>query len=231
MRAHEVRIRAAIESTERDITGTIYRPFQISDKQPLRATQHYLTKLPLAVVLEVPELLAAADQAGNGAAAAMSSPSLVPEAPHEGEVLGQSYVAAAEHVSTAERDPFKIDPSVIDRGVQGHAMTQNALATVLRRRGLEPRSPQGREPQYDLAWIYGDQVNVVEVKSLTVGNEERQLRLGLGQVLRYRQVLSNGPESVRAVLAVERAPSDLSWRDLCSNLDVLLCWPPDFEGL
>jgi hypothetical protein len=61
-------------------------------------------------------------------------------------------------------------------------------------------------------------------------NEERQLRLGLGQVLRYRQVLSTGGNPTKAVLAIERAPRDKTRVSLCRELDVMLCWPPAFDG-
>lgn len=39
------------------------------------------------------------------------------------------------------------------------------------------------EPSFDLAWMTTETVFVVEVKSTTAKNEEKQLRLGLGQVL------------------------------------------------
>src|SRR6478609_642334 len=32
-------------------------------------------------------------------------------------------------------------------------------------------------------------------------------------------------------LAVEFRPSDETWFDLCQQLGVRLCWPPDFNGL
>lgn len=75
-------------------------------------------------------------------------------------------------------------------------------------------------------------IYVSEVKSLTAPNEERPLRLGLGQVLRYRHLLASSTRSsVRAVVAVGREPSDSGWLGLCMGLDVSLCWPPHFVGL
>ena len=109
-------------------------------------------------------------------------------------------------------------------------MTQNGLAAAVREQGLHPRSPKPREPQYDLGWEVGSRTFVAEVKSLTLANEERQLRLGLGQVLRYRHVLSGSGDDVQAVLAVERERTDESWARLCESLDVYLTWPP-FDGL
>lgn len=230
LREREPSIRAAIESTELSHPRPIYRPFELSKKQRLGATQHYLTKLPRAVVLAVPELREAVD-AGNGTNPAFASQPVGPGGPSVQEELGQRYVIADEEASTSKRDPFTIDPAVVDRGVQGHATTQNALAAFIESRGWTPRSPRAREPQYDLAWREPTGLGVAEVKSLTRKNEEQQLRLGLGQVLRYRQVLMTVSASVRAVLAVERKPSDASWPKLCRSLGVVLCWPPEFEGL
>jgi hypothetical protein len=113
----------------------------------------------------------------------------------------------------------------------GHAVTQNALADLTCRLGWDPRSPQPHEPQYDLAWNAPGCIYVAEVKSITEANEERQLRLGLGQALRYRQVLSTGGNPTKAVLANERAPRDQTWVSLCRELDVILCWPPAFDGV
>jgi hypothetical protein len=66
---------------------------------------------------------------------------------------------------------------------------------------------------------------VVEVKSTTLVNEEKQLRLAIGQVLRYRQILQSGRSRVEAMIAVERKPEDESWLELCGTLNVLLAWP------
>ena len=75
----------------------------------------------------------------------------------------------------------------------------------------------------DLAWEKEGTVFVAEVKSITHGNEGQQLRLGLGQVLRYRQRLGGlGYQRVVAVLVPERAPRDSSWRGLCHDLGVIL---------
>jgi len=231
LRTHEQAIRTATESAEAEIPGTLYRPFQLSDLQPLRPTQHYLTKLPLGVVLAVPALLTAADQAGNRATDALASPPEKPVAPAMPSGLGQAYVKADEDAASTERDPFTIDPATVDRGVRGHATTQNALSQAVTLAGHAPRSPSANEPQYDLAWTSGSTVFVTEVKSLTDTNEERQLRLGLGQVLRYRHLMSAAGLHVTPVLATERPPRDDSWIVLCRSLGVVLTWPTMFPGL
>jgi hypothetical protein len=51
------------------------------------------------------------------------------------------------------------------------------------------------------------------------------LRLGIGQLLRYRHGLTAEGETVRAYLLCERAPSDPAWINLCQDLDVELVWP------
>ncbi len=123
------------------------------------------------------------------------------------------------------------NPTLVDRALRGHATTQNGLADLLTSRGLTPRSPRPGEPQFDVAWTAGSALFVAEVKSLTERNEEQQLRLGLGQVLRYRNLLADGRQQVIAVLALEREPSDRRWLTLCTELGVLVAWAPDFDSI
>jgi hypothetical protein len=77
----------------------------------------------------------------------------------------------------------------------------------------------------------GEFTYVAEVKSITSANEEHQLRLGLGQVLRYRHMLAADGRAVNAVLVPEREPSDPSWIHLCRAVGVTLAWPAQFEEL
>jgi hypothetical protein len=58
--------------------------------------------------------------------------------------------------------------------------------------------------------------------------KEKQLRLGLGQVLRYCQLLQTKGK-VHGVLAIERAPSDATWLALCESHNILLVWPEVFS--
>jgi len=145
--------------------------------------------------------------------------------------LGTDYRPANED-ATAERNPIVwVDSDAIDRGTRGHAKTQNALAAHLTARGLQPRSPSLAEPPYDLAWEQGDRICVAEVKSLTLQNEERQLRLALGQVLRYAQQLSYKRKPIRRLIAVERRPVDATWTELCADHNVDLVWPGTFDRI
>jgi hypothetical protein len=145
--------------------------------------------------------------------------------------LGSQYKSASV-AHQVERDPFSVDPAVVERGLVGHAATQNALAAAVQSAGLEPRSPRSTEPTFDLAWARQGVAYVAEVKSTTALNEERQLRLGLGQVLRYRGLLrTRWHGDVKAVLVPERDPRDESWRQLCDDLGVILTSPPEFARL
>lgn len=144
--------------------------------------------------------------------------------------LGTTYRPADELTAVGQRDPFAVDPTLVERGLRSHATIQNQLAALLRDQGLEPRSPCGEEPSFDLAWESDGCTWVAEIKSTTPANEEKQLRLGLGQVLRYCHLLRARGE-VRPVLVLERCPADTSWQQLCSGLGVKLLWPESWRSI
>ena len=150
------------------------------------------------------------------------------------KIPNDSLGAPYRHVPVIElskdRDPFSVDPALVERGLNGHTETQNALAAVLDSAGIEPRRGLPPGPNFDLAWENDGTVFVAEVKSITAENEENQLRLGLGQVLRYRQQLvARGYERVVAILVPERQPRDASWRELCLEVGVLLLAGDELE--
>jgi hypothetical protein len=137
--------------------------------------------------------------------------------------LGAPYRQVPVTELSGSRDPFSVDPALVERGLRGHTNTQNELASVLSSAGIEPRRGLPSGPNFDLAWQKNGIVFVAEVKSITAENEEQQLRLGLGQVLRYRQRLEAlGHNRVVAVLVPERQPRDPSWRELCRDFGVVL---------
>ena len=120
----------------------------------------------------------------------------------------------------------KDTPDYSGRGLAAHSRTQNYLAGIIRDLSWMPRSPRTSEPQYDLAWIAHDMLFVCEVKSLTSDNEERQLRMATGQIIRYRQQLTAaGHEPCFAAICTERQPSDPSWDELCEAEGIILIWP------
>ncbi len=149
----------------------------------------------------------------------------------EASPLGNPYRVAEVSLLQDRRDPFTVDPAVVERGLKGHADTQNALAEALREAAVEPLSPRPTDPNFDLAWEYEGVVYVAEVKSITRRNEEQQLRLGLGQVLRYRDLLRNRYPKVEAFLVPEREPRDASWHSLCETLGIRLIPPNRFGEL
>jgi hypothetical protein len=142
-----------------------------------------------------------------------------------------AYRRAAPKPINPSEFPFKVDPSQMDRALSAHADVQNGLSDFLTARGAQTWSPGPGEPDFDLAWIRSGVSFVAEVKSLTALNEERQLRLGLGQVLDYQELMSKRTRGVRAVLAVERQPRDGRWLVLCERHQVVLVWPATFGVL
>lgn len=135
------------------------------------------------------------------------------------------YRPADEGVAARVGVVFQRDPEAVDRGLRGHAATQNAAARWLTEHGAEVLSPKGTV-NYDLAWRQREELHVGEVKSLHPLNETHQLRLGIGQVLEYAHRLPAKP-----ALIVEREPSAPYWVALCEELQIRLAWPGKFETL
>jgi hypothetical protein len=185
-----------------------YAPFYgYGGANELRPTQYYLNKLPRAVA----ELLPEVDLVGQ------------PQAHQRNDGLGVPWREPWVTETQDRSRNVEIDLEVIERGLRGHVETEHALAVALRELGIEPRSPTASEPNFDLAWTHGATSYVAEVKSTTDRNEERQLRLGLGQVLRYRSVLSEAlGRPVLAALVPERTPRDPTWETTCSGVGVML---------
>jgi len=138
------------------------------------------------------------------------------------------YRRADEFIATEAREPFLVDPDVVDRGLREHRVLQNAVADFATESGFSPQSPSGDSPNFDLAWWDGDTFVVVEVKSLSATNEVGQMRLGIGQILDYAFHYQSAGQAVRAVLAVEREP-DARWFDLCNQHGIRLIWPGTLE--
>ena len=206
-------IRDLLNVLTEEVGKPLYFPFEMSSGRPMRPMQGYLFKLPINVLV-----LLGIDALGG------TSPNVKPLQLE----MGTNYRQADEQATVATRDPFAVDPALVERGVRGHATVQNRLATYLHSHGIEPRSPTADEPNYDVAWRLCEQLFVAEVKSLTTDNEEKQLRLGLGQVLRYAYQMSGVLPAV-PVLVIERRPMDAGWQYLCDRLGVVLAWPDVFE--
>lgn len=217
---HQGQIRGVLQELESRHSGSLYFPFFWWRAQQLRPMQYYLNKLPAELVQIFPQLIAA-----------LTPPPSIPQQNGPAMVLGTDYRDAQVSTSLDGRQPFTVDPAIVERGLRGHADTQNELAQVLREAGLTPRSRLPSEPNFDLAWEANGTVFVAEIKSITDDNEEEQLRLGLGQVLRYRQRLAKiGHKRVLAVLVPERTPRDTSWWSLCEELRVVLLPREKLQG-
>lgn len=142
-----------------------------------------------------------------------------------------AYRHANESPRSAKAGLFVRDPNEVDRGLAGHARTQNALFNQLCERGAGPWSPRPHEPDFDLAWRDGRTLVIAEVKSLTATNERHQIRIGLGQVLEYRHRMRRAGRKLKAVLALERAPKSAHWVAVCKAVGVALVWPATFENV
>jgi hypothetical protein len=195
---------------------SLYFPVQFRG-DGIRAQQGYLTKLPARIVALFSQLHTVVGSA--------EEPPTVPT-PTNQVSPGRPYRPADEVAAQAERDPFPVDPAVVERGVRSHTKLQNLLARHIASAGWKPKTPDSGDPLWDVLWTTSDgTVWVAEVKSLTPANEERQLRLGLGQLLRYRHRLGAGGSPAKAALMIEHEPSDPEWAELCTELDVVLVWP------
>lgn len=146
------------------------------------------------------------------------------------DAVGETWTEPVTAPNSAELRTLEWDPAVSERGLRGHVETEAGLANCLRRLGLEPRRPSAKagDPPFDVAWICSGILFVAEVKSTTRDNEEHQLRLGLGQLLRYRwQLGRQAPFPVKGILVPENDPSDPEWSALCESLGItLLPGPP-----
>ena len=189
----------------------LYFPFAPYKGKGLRPFQGYMVKFPRDLVTLL------------GLPAPPRAPESMPNQPEGDCSPGAEYRPADAEVAVSIANPMTRDPALVERGLSGHRATQNALADALTRAGLKPLSPSSRDPDWDVAWRRDGTLYIAEVKSLTDSNEERQLRLGLGQLLRYRQRVSD-PSAV-AVLVAERKPTDASWLQLCKQLQIHLVWP------
>ena len=159
------------------------------------------------------------------------------------DTAGPAYTPPLRGGEVPESLVFKTDPNKVDRGTTAHKNAQDALAEALRNAGLEPRSPKPGDPAFDIAWRddAGETAFICEVKSLTSENETGQIRLAIGQVLDYVHTLDSlrtagllplhwkGAHAVRAVVAVERQPTeDVRWTGLCKAHGIALTWPEKY---
>ena len=146
--------------------------------------------------------------------------------------VGGTYRPADESVQPAPAQLGVQDVDLVGRNLSAHRRLQNDLANALEKRDRIPLSPLPEDPDFDIAWRGPDgTLTVCEIKSLTDASETRQLRMGLGQILDYLDLLTVRTTSVRGVLWVERQPSSSRWIDLCERAGVALAWPGREEAV
>jgi len=146
--------------------------------------------------------------------------------------LGVPFQQRQRHPLVTPITPYIVDSERVERANQAHEDTVAKLASFLVQNHYQPRSPGKDDPEYDLAWEVGLTRFVAEVKSLSDDNEDKQLRLGLGQTLWYRYLLGLVGVPVLGLLVAERQPRDLyHWRGVCAQSGVLLVWPESFGDI
>lgn len=151
----------------------------------------------------------------------------------KGGVLGAPYRPGQFANLVQLSGHFSKDPDAVNRGLQAHSTTQDALAEHVRSIGGTPLSPMGPECNYDLAWDSQDGTHgVAEIKSLTLANEISQVRLGLGQILDYGYRLRKRGFDPRLHLVLETFPAGYThWSGLCQSQGVSLVIAPKFQSV
>lgn len=121
--------------------------------------------------------------------------------------------------------PRTIDPEVVGDARNRHNRTVRAIHQLLRDSGKRPIKPTGWfGEQPDVVWREYPGMHIVEVKGITGLNERQQLRLGLGQVLRYRFISEKQGHPTQAWLITDVPPADLTWIEICDSLNVRFWW-------
>jgi hypothetical protein len=123
-----------------------------------------------------------------------------------------------------------IDLDARDRATKAHQQLCNRLATAVANAGHAPLSPFTDGPQYDLAWMRGETLWLVEVKSVSTTSERQQVRLGLGQVLDYATWMRSFGFDVQPVIATTHPPSSHHFATVCDEAGTILCWPATFHS-
>jgi hypothetical protein len=140
--------------------------------------------------------------------------------------------AAKQRVeTTAQNVTWENDPAERDRSTATHRRLENWLIARLAQEGIRPLDPDG-DVEFDLAWVERDgSLSVCEVKS-TSGHEDKQVRLGFGQVLHYiARLRASWPRAINPVLFVEAEPLDPVWLPLCHEHGIVLAWPNSWDRI
>ncbi|NJC86202.1 hypothetical protein [Planosporangium mesophilum] len=111
-------------------------------------------------------------------------------------------------------------PAARERANAEHDALCRQLIAHLSKRGIE--AGELTSPPVDVAWRGANNRQVIaEIKSCFDGNDTDQLRLGLGQLLEYRQRLAGAGVTADAILLVTRV-KDPFWYEICRSVDIRL---------
>jgi hypothetical protein len=136
-----------------------------------------------------------------------------------GSGFGAKYRPASGQEATQPDDAvLKIDLAALEAATERHMKLQDRLAEALVERGIDPRSPSGSQPFFDLAFEHDGLRYVVEVKGGDPASHQ-QVRYGVGQVLEYAHLLSSADAPVIPVILIESVPP-MPWVDLAVQLGV-----------
>ncbi len=147
------------------------------------------------------------------------------------QVPAHTRAARRRDETTAQNVSWEYDPAERDRSTATHRHLENWLIDRLEQEGIRPLDPDG-DVEFDLAWLERDgSLSVCEVKS-TSGHEDRQIRLGLGQVLHYAARLRTGwQRAINPVLFLETDPVDPVWLPLGEEHGVVIACPDSWDSI
>jgi hypothetical protein len=139
----------------------------------------------------------------------------------------------------------RIDLDDLERRTKEHNALVAGVREAILKRGLKPASPLSSECLFDIGWTgppAGRRIrpplpplHLVEVKTTLPKSERQQLRLGLGQVLGYRQweQAVDPRRSIHAHLVLSRKPhNDLEYLvNACHAADVNVVYGNELQRL
>ena len=133
---------------------------------------------------------------------------------------------------TRSKSPRQLvmDLDQLERKTAAHHQLVDAVAEAIEEAGRHPLSPLTSECAFDVAWEKSSVLNVVEVKTID-RHEVQQMRLGLGQVLEYRQTMRSQGRKVKAHLVLSHEPTSMRMIAACEAVGVNLAWPEKYELL
>lgn len=151
-------------------------------------------------------------------------------APENGHVWAEIRVREPARFET--RLPFEVDPDELDRKRREHHAVVRVLSMMASARGLAVCRPN--TVPVDVGWFTGSKIGegdykIVEVKTVTPGNADKQLRLAIAQILHYEtaielaELVQPGCTRRQVVLVGDSGPLAHSLRVLLKKLSIDLC--------